>query len=156
MSINKLLVTRVERIGIFYLSRNYLTQILMLLSLYILKTRIVFANHNIEHAFIPASQALPRPVDYYSASFGNLTIAKFAKIETVPMWILLHIGIILLIGFVSFFFLAKSNLIPKELGLLILVTLSSTTQLPANIGNYDPILFLGIIFLLFLTINLFG
>lgn len=132
-----------ESIGIRWQAYKLKKQALILLALYFLKNGINFEVGNIRDAYLPASQALPKPIGYFSASLGNLIIAKFLGIKTIDSWVALH-ALLLILSFILIVALILNNSIYNKSDLLLIVfTLSSLQTLTGTLGKYDVLTFFG-------------
>ena len=120
-------------------------RVLVLFAVLLVQTGVDFETQNTTTSYLPASQALPRPIGFYSVSLGNLLLANLLRVHTVTGWMALHLVLTAAV------LLATLTAVDRRArgGALALVLAASpaTTLLLLHIGRYDPITYLGAVLL---------
>jgi hypothetical protein len=133
----------IQGIGTKWISFTYASQCTVLLAVLLLKNTIGVETTNIRDAYLPASKSLPRPEGYFSASLGNLAIAKILGVRSVNSWIALHVLLLIAVLLFVAFIARQSYLAPAGILILFIATIPVTGTLFSTIGKYDVITFLG-------------
>jgi hypothetical protein len=138
-------------LGEFWLSKTFHFQVASLAAFFLIKNGFNAEVGNIQDAYLPASQALPKPTGYFSASLGNLILAKIFKINSVESWIILHLIILIITFAIILWIVYRSTQTDQSILILMIFSLTSFSTLPGSIGKYDVITFFGGVLLVLST-----
>ncbi len=116
----------------------------------VVKEGVEFETANIRDAYLPAAQALPSPSGYFSASVGNLLVARLVGVESAHSWVVLHLALIGLALLASFVVASRGAVVqPTNYGILIVAVMAGAVGMTTTVGKYDPLTFAGAFVLAF-------
>lgn len=143
------LIESCELLGRRWLALTFYKQCAFVLVAYVFKNGLSDEAMNVRDAYLPASKALPEPIAYFSASIGNLMLARAFGVETVNQWIVLHLFFLIFVVLATCVLVHRSQLVNPGVLIIFIFSLSSISSLAGSLGKYDPVTFLGgIIFIL--------
>ena len=134
-----------EATGSWLLRRSQISLLLILLVILVLKVGIAWETYNIETFFIPASQALPTPVDWYSASVGHLAIPRLLGINSLQTWVALYALLVLIVLASTAFLGTRMRGVPAGAMLLFVVSTTGVATTLVTLGKYDALTLFGAI-----------
>lgn len=130
-------------LGTKFLNLNLITKVVILFTVVILKNDVNVLTSNIKGAYLPAANALPMPLGYFSESLGNLILVRIFQISTVDAWIILHTLIILTFLILLVLILRKIDSNGQGILLLLIFTTPGLSAVLQTIGSYDSFTFFG-------------
>jgi hypothetical protein len=134
---------RLSALGAWWLSRRIWLQASILIGILLVKVGIGIETENVRERLLPASGALPLPVDWYSASFGNLAVARAFGITDLGPWILLHAAIVAIAFATGAVLASRLSGIPRGASWLFLASTTAVATALLTIGKYDAITLFG-------------
>jgi hypothetical protein len=116
---------------------------LLVVLLLVLKNGITVETFNVRHFYVPGVIEFPKASGYYSASVGDVLLAKVLGITTVNAWVALHVILVVGALIVAVVLVVRSDLAPPGALLLVLAGSSAAAVMVGTVGKYDPLMFLG-------------
>ena len=142
------LIESCELLGRRWLALTFYKQCAFVLVAYVFKNGLSDEAMNVRDAYLPASKALPEPTGYFSASIGNLVLARAFGVETVNQWIVLHFILLIFVILTTCLLVHRHQLVHPGILIIFIFSLSSISSLTGSLGIYDPVTFLGGIILI--------
>lgn len=130
-------------LGAWWLRRGTWSAAAMASVFIVAKDGISFASGNVANFYLPASQALPTATGYFSSSIGNLVLARLLGIDSVTGWLVLHGVLVALAIGLALVLAGCTDLAPRNVMVLVLLSSSAMNALTGSIGIYDPVTFAG-------------
>lgn len=137
------LVNLVASWGRWWFNASLGLQVAFLASVLLIKNGLSLEIPNARDAYIPAQLALPAPSGYFSASLGNLVLARVLSVDTLREWMLLHGALVVLALFMAALLASRSLIAPRPVLLIVLVSSVAFATLFQTIGKYDPVTLIG-------------
>lgn len=135
--------SRVCAVGHKWLCTKFKIQVFFVLSVLLIKNGLGFEIYNVKHSYLPASLQLPDPYGYFSASLGNLILARMVGVDSVYEWIVLHSFLVVLVYLIAIYLIFRSSLSSSSILLLIFASSGAFVSLIQTIGKYDVLIILG-------------
>lgn len=132
-----------ERLGGRWTRLGWPMGALVVVLLLVLKNGITVETFNVRNLYVPGVIAFPEASGYYSASVGDVLLAKVLGATTVNTWVALHVVLVLVALIVAVLLVVRSDLAPPGALLLVLAGSSAATVMVGTVGKYDPLMFLG-------------
>ncbi|MEZ5117533.1 MAG: hypothetical protein R2737_14830 [Candidatus Nanopelagicales bacterium] len=96
-----------------------------------------------EDSYLPAALAFPRPIDWFSGSVGNLTLARIIGVDTPRSWIQLHVVLVAAAIAAGLILASRARLTDRATTVLVLFSATATPALLWSVGRYDPLTYVG-------------
>lgn len=141
------MVAVLESLGSWLFRRSQVSLLCVLLVLLVLKVGVAWETYNIETFFLPASQALPVPVDWYSASVGHLAIPRLLGINSLQAWVALYAFLVLGVLACAAFLGTRTRGVPPGAVLLFVMSTTGVATTLVTLGKYDALTLFGAILL---------
>jgi hypothetical protein len=151
---NEKIFSLLFKIGLTYSNSNLITKITFLTCILVIKNDFSIQTANISGAYLPAANALPKPIGYFSESLGNLVLVRLFQINSIHSWIILHIILIFVFLIILILIIQSNNFQDKDFYLLMVFTTPALSVILQQIGNYDSFTFMGGVLFIFLKSKL--